>query len=439
MWREAWEGSPYRGVVADPDGLQERLVIQSPEVLADYGADAEILDDGRTVHVAYGDRVFFGVIARGDNEAPIAVNVFRRPKLKKKTGLAAEGAFDFSTRVPGKKSSEKNSKSAPLPKNLRSDLIGVVRNQSFKSGNWFVECEEVYEEFQLDVMVYQYEMPRGAGIGDAIVFKIKPPRPEAKHVDVIPGIRKATGEIAEAVLARGFRDGLRCFNCGGLHHARNCPEKSAKGKGKGKRKGNAVNKPPVMRMLGIVKKKAATGRHFILCQDISDVYGMDAQIPVEEIPEGLKIGDRISFDVDEPPEGHQGIPLARKVKRLAASTLKAAEDVGDGEEDEGEEIEETLEDDILEEPALEAEAEDNADVDGFAEEDVPDAESSWAEPPPRKKMKAAEETSEPESLQGWVAAQTKLFGHLAPLRKGWIRIRSKSTGSLSVDSPLTVL
>ena len=58
-------------------------------------------------------------------------------------------------------------------------------------------------------------------------------------------------------------------------------------------------------------------------------------ISVQEIPEGLKIGDRISFDVDEPPEGHQGIPLARKVKRLAASTLKAAEDVGDGEEDEG--------------------------------------------------------------------------------------------------------
>merc|ERR1740121_2285724 len=93
-------------------------------------------------------------------------------------------------------------------------------------------------------------------------------------------------------------------------------------------------KPETMRMIGIVKKKATSGRHFILCQDISDVYGKDAQIPVEEIPDGLKIGDRISFDVDEPPVGHRGTPLARNVRRLAAglpgAAKKTAAVLGDG-------------------------------------------------------------------------------------------------------------
>ena len=100
-----------------------------------------------------------------------------------------EPDFDYSTWAPDKKPEQKSIRNASLSKALREELVGVVRNQSFKTGNWFVECDEVFQEFQVDVMVYQWEMPRGAGIGDAIVFKIKPPRPDANHVNVIPGVQ----------------------------------------------------------------------------------------------------------------------------------------------------------------------------------------------------------------------------------------------------------
>lgn len=234
LWREAWGGSPYAGFVSVSDDEQkERLIIQCGDITAEYGTDTDILDDGRTVGVNVGDHVRFGVVARGKEEAPIAVNVYRIPKPKKKKGESQE--FDFSAWAEEEEEKRDNSRKVhSLSKSLRGDLVGIVRNQSFKTGNFFLECEEVYDEFQVDVMVPLHDMPRGAGIGDALVFRIKPPRGDAYTcVVVIPGVRKATGELSEAVLTRGFRSGLRCFNCGGLHHARNCPE----GKGKKREKG----------------------------------------------------------------------------------------------------------------------------------------------------------------------------------------------------------
>merc|ERR1712039_639928 len=135
--------------------------------------------------------------------------------------------------------------------------------------------------------------------------------------------------------------------------------------------------------------KTPTGAHWILCQDISDVYGVDAQIPVEEIPDGLKIGDRISFDVDEPPVGHRGTPLARNVRRLAAglpgAAKKTAAVFGDGEDEDGEGLEEMDEGEPDEEPA----AGEEADADGADEEEEP------LEAPPAKKPVSSEVRSAP--------------------------------------------
>jgi len=238
LWREAWCASPYTGIVGLPDDeKKETMVIRCEGVTTEYGADAEVLDDGRHVGIAFGDHVAFGIVARGEDEPPIAVNVYRVQKPKKNKGESQDAAFDFSAWAEEEgETRERPKKMASLSKSMRGDLVGIVRNQSFKSGNFFIECEEVYDEFQVDVMVPLHEMPRGAGIGDAIVFQIKPPRGDTfNSVNVIPGVRKATGELSEAVLARGFRDGRRCFNCGGLHLIRFCPDGKGKG-GKGGKK-----------------------------------------------------------------------------------------------------------------------------------------------------------------------------------------------------------
>lgn len=447
LWRDAWCGSPYTGVVALPeDETKETMVIQCEDVKAEYGVDAEILDDGRHVGIGIGNRVAFGIVARGEDESPIAVNIYR-VKPKKKKSETQDAAFDFSAWAEEEPETSKRpppQKRVSLSKTMRGDLVGIVRNQSFTSGNFFVECEEVYDEFQCDVMVRLHDMPRGAGLGDAIVFQIKPPIGDAfTCVHVIPGVRKATGELSEAVLARGFRDGRRCFNCGGLHLIRDCPErKGGKGGKKGTSKGHGY-KPETMRMIGIVKKRGQTGRHFILCQDISDVYGKDAQIPVDEIPDGLKIGDRISFDVDEPPEGHHAPPLARNVKVLSdtpGSARKTCEPQGDGEDDEGGGVEE-LDDGDGEPEADDAYLEggdDDAEVDGDEEEAGEEAqdeagdEDDQVPEPSAKRPRISEEPmeGEPETLAGWKVSQDRLFGHLKTLPAGWIRIRSKSTGKL---------
>merc|ERR1719401_1690392 len=109
-------------------------------------------------------------------------------------------------------------------------------------------------------------------------------------------------------------------------------------------------------MTGIVKKKSVlTGRHFVFCQDISDVYGKDVQIPMEEEPDGvtLQCGDRISFEVDEPEEGSDVTPLARNVRVIqtrgggvadASALADRRADTGDGEDECDEDV------DVDEEP-----------------------------------------------------------------------------------------
>merc|ERR1719362_492629 len=135
-------------------------------------------------------------------------------------------------------------------------------------------------------------MPTGVGVGDPISFRISAPESE-REGPVAKEVALVTGAEAAAVLSG----------------------KGAKGKGKGKSKdgkGGGMARPapprrdgPTMRMVGLVKKRSpGTGQHMILCQDISDVYGRDGQVPVDEEPEGgLNIGDKIAFDVHDPGEG----------------------------------------------------------------------------------------------------------------------------------------
>merc|ERR550514_688511 len=83
LWRRSWTGSPYLGVIELVGSPFEHLIIRSPEVAKEFGADAEIADDGRTVSVAVGDRVAFGVVPR-KQKAPMAVNVYRTPVAQKR-------------------------------------------------------------------------------------------------------------------------------------------------------------------------------------------------------------------------------------------------------------------------------------------------------------------------------------------------------------------
>jgi len=212
-----------------------------------------------------------------------------------------------------------------------------------------------------------------------------------------------------------------------------------------------------MRMVGMVKNKStATGRHFVLCQDISDVYGRDAQIPMEEEPEGgLRVGDRIAFDVEDPYEGYRGCPLAKNVRivKTAAVKQKSAA-VGDDGEDEAAALDELDEDDLegagVEEPLLddgefaEIEAQDRMEISAAADLDEDEDASKSAKILSKPKLKASSKAAagpkpsptpngagagaEPDTPEGWLAVQNKFFAGLPALKKGWIRIRSKSKG-----------
>jgi len=463
LWREAWEATPHSGMV-ELSAAEDRLVIRCDTVSAEYGKDAEILDDGRTVTVAPGDHVAFGVIAR-DGLAPVAVNVWRAPLKKKKRkarealeqDMVEDSGFDFSSWAGPE--GEKRRRREALPEALAGELLAVIRNQSASSGNYWLESEEVFAEYQRDACVLFHTMPRGIGVGDAIYFEVSAPQNDYAS-PLAENIRKATGDAAEALMLKFKR----------------------KGKGKGKGKGKAERqwksqskalKSSTMRMLGVVKKKSTnTGRHFVLCQDISDVYGVDAQIPVEEMPEGVEVGDRISFDADEPPEGVQGIPLARNVRKVSARAGQKRpvkedddyededEDAGDeeyadGEDDfgeaEGEEVEAAEED--PEEPAVgeeeiaELEAADRLESEVLGDEeggDEPEAKVNKEVKPARQRPRKAREpeaveepaadeeadVEDPETLDGWVKMQDIIFKGMKPLKKGWIRIRSKSRGGL---------
>merc|ERR1711871_971265 len=171
-------------------------------------------------------------------------------------------------------------------------------------------------------------MPPETNVGDVILFEIEPPRNDNAS-PLCKNIRKAPPEIVEAVLAKGIRD---------------------KGKGKGGKCGKdkaglsgdvargIMARGAVMRMTGIVKRPSVnTGRFFVFCQDISDVYGKDCQIPPDELPKGveLKLGDRIAFDVEELTDVRNGTPWARNVTLLSklGDTKKKNVAVDDGEDE----------------------------------------------------------------------------------------------------------
>jgi len=422
-WREAWVGAGFAGAVGiaeDKVTGEEHLVIRCREVLAKYGEDARIIDDGRTVGVAVDDHVAFGVVPR-PGKAPIAVNVWRMPKKQRlaepRKGATRPGSF------------------GTVPQSLSENLTGMVRHQSPKSGDYFITCPSVFQHYGMDPKILLDDMPAGVGVGDAIVFTIEAPLhemtgPTAKNVT------RATGAAAEAIMASTAKGKGGKGGKGGAKGGKG-------GKGGG---GKSQSKAPrrrteaTMRMVGIVKKKSpSSGRHFVLCQDISDVYGRDAQVPVEEEPEGcLCIGDRIAFDVEEPGEGYQGIPFAlhvRVVNRVGAGNKrKAAELGGDGEDeedvqlDDGDGEEDGAGEEILEEPALDEE--ELQEMEAEEQRERAAAERKPAVPkvaaaPSRKKTTAVPDPQTPEE---WAALQDRLFPGMPALKPGWIRIRSKSKG-----------
>jgi len=427
LWRKAWVGSPHCGKVGLEQGGapgEERLVVKCKDVALKQGAEAEIVDDGRTVGVAVGDYVSFGIVLR-PGQAPAAVNIWRDPGAKKRKRQEALGDVEPSR----------------APSSVQGALIGVVRNQSGKTGDYFIDCEKVNTTYGRDAKIRRDNMPEDIGIGDAIVFEVDPP-PNDTAAPIAVNVKRAVKAAAQAALAR-FREngGARPGGKGG-------------GGGYGGGYGGGKSAPrrhgrsgTTMRMVGIVKRVSPhTGRRFVFCQDISDVYGKDAQIPPEEVPPGgLNIGDRISFDIEEPPDGvMRCTPLARNVKKLGGvgkSTLTSQAAEGDGEDEAEPEAEEEQEpeDDVEEKPGVEEQEETEAaerleqevsrrangvelcEARGLVQDEEEAADPTTADPP-------ADNEAEPTTTEGWIAAQDRLFHGQPKLKAGWIRIRSKTRG-----------
>eukprot|EP00930_Biecheleria_cincta_P045043 TRINITY_DN31044_c0_g1_i1.p1 TRINITY_DN31044_c0_g1~~TRINITY_DN31044_c0_g1_i1.p1 ORF type:complete len:468 (-),score=115.33 TRINITY_DN31044_c0_g1_i1:22-1425(-) len=433
-WREAWVGSPFSGkvVLRESSAGQEVLAIDCPGVAKKYGKDAEILDDGRTVGVSLGDSVAFGVVLRtARSTAPIAVNVWRitsaRTPSKPSRGPAAQAKEPAVSESSAREEARKASKAA-LPAALRGTLTGVIGNQSV-NGDFFIRCPEVFEVFNSDTKIRKKDMPEGLGVGDSVSFEVLPPRQSTGSGNGMP--LPPTGVQVRFTARRAT--------------------------GKGSRKGGKAG--PAMRMLGIVEKPSKkTGRHHVFCQDISDAYGRDAQIPDEEFEavEGLKPGDRISFDAQEPREFSRAPIFARNIVIVSKRGEKRRRNVrdGDGEEEADEDLQ-LEEDEALdngdeeEEEAITLEAADALEDDAVAASVA--AKDEAAEdtlPPDEAEAQAAPETAEadmdedeedplapldldaldePSTTEGWVKAQARIFGGLPPLKDGWIRIRSKTT------------
>lgn len=443
VWRETWVPTPYSGevdIAKDDETSAEHLVIRCAEVVEEFGSDARILNDGRTVGVAVGDQVLFGAVKRL-GRAPIAVNIWRKPKKRKKRDVEAEDDRVAGTQGDGNEDNwqearlKKSFRQDPdvqcqddytvLPTSLTGDLVGVVRNQSPRTGDYFIECHKIFKHYEKDAKIRMHEMPREITIGCAIVFQLDPPVNE-NNAPRATNIRRADDTVdAQDILQQARM------------------RKGGKGLGKAPQRFGGI-----MRMVGLVKRPSPrTGRHFIFCQDISDVYGQDAQIPVDEIPaDGLKVGDRISFDVEEPPEGHTGIPFARNVV-IVGATGKAKpvikqdpdDDLGDGEDDcdEDMQLEEMNDDeaDLAEEKELVV---DKAEIDEFEAENRAEAaiakqmaaERSYIAKKNTPTKQSSSSEGDPKTTDGWIAAQERLFGDQPKLKPGWIRIRSKSTGKL---------
>jgi len=302
--------------------------------------------------------------------------------------------------------------------------------------------------------IRSFEMPEELGIGDVISFLVVPPGNDY-NAPLASKVKRASKEDAEVAISRG----IRRRGAGGCVLEGRVPVP--------KRRHKVASDVPTMRMVGIVKRQSAnSGRHFILCQDISDVYGKDAQIAPEQVPAGgLKVGDKISFDVDEPSSTATSVqtPMARNVKVVGPSGGKkkavVQDDAGDGEdiaeaadaEDMGadagadaeawddEPNEETT---IAPEDMAEVDAADQLERDlakrgGGEESQLTEAwcRKNWGdgkeakkEPQKPKVLKAAAPVKEPTTPEEWAAQQSRLFPNHPKLKKGWIRIRSKTKG-----------
>eukprot|EP00434_Breviolum_minutum_P035396 symbB.v1.2.031333.t1/scaffold3624.1/size53936/3 len=284
-WKEVWTNSEYTGkVVLARRKDQEYLEIHCDEVMQRYGTNAEILDDGRSIHVSVNDVVAFGVVDGQIQGQLIAVNVWRISFPRKATDAGME-------------------------------------------------------------------------------TKDAPPAKQRKVVKAAP---------------KGIR------------------------------------------MLGSVQKPGANGRFSVFCQDISDVYGRDAEIPPEHAPSTLQVGDRISFTVQE-LEGtmtNSGPIWAKDVQVLGSGSLSKPPALGDGEDLEGaDELE--LKDDGGETDEGEDVALEVLD-DAFADE-LQDAKAKM-----------------PNTPEEWQAAQSRFFSGRPKLRPHWIRIRSKSTGKVYFYNMISV-
>jgi len=435
LWRDAWEPSSFVGIIglqADKATGQETLAISCEEVAAEHGQDARILDDGRTVGVGVGDRVSFGVVLPpGKRAVPVAVNVWRVPEKRRKKDADADlweswatnsEGFDYSSSSAPKKKKkgvdgEKASKKEKEPDPTETALQGVVQSQSANTGHFFLQCAATFAKFNSNVIVYYDTMPEGIEVGDAVIFRASAP----SRIDGPPSawkVKKASGEVADSIKER----------CREERKAQKGKGKGKDGKGEGK-SGGYKGKRPVISMTGIVKKTSAiTGRHFIFCQDISDVCGQDAQIPPDAMPEDveLKCGDRIAFDVEEPDETRLACPLAFNVRLLsgkAAAKRKHVSSGGDGEEEEEVELEE--DDGVAEDPDVEADEMADAEMDaGRLKADVPEEE----EEDDGDGEEEGATDGDPDTVDGWATAQSRLFKGLSKLPEGWIRMRSKSSG-----------
>lgn len=352
--------------------------------------------------MAKGDHVCFGVVKR-KLSAPLAVNVWRiRPeesgirekkkRKKEKVEAAPQDEFNFA------------SVGQSVPDKLQGEHTGIVKNQSVSSGHYFVECDAIFQEYGRDATIKSFDMPRGCGMNDAVTFQIQAPAGDLQAPRAY-NIRKAARADAEAAFAAGFRKGKGKGGWG----------KDAGGfGGKGYAKGKWANRAPTnsMRMIGVVKQRSQhNGLHRVLCQDISDVYKRDALIGREEEIEGLKVGMRIAFNIEEPAEGSTGTPMAWNIKILGkaeAEKKKTGQAGGDGEDSD----EEAAADD--------ADAWGDEEDTGGGEEDL--------EVPAEEEEDPDACYEEPTTTEGWIKAQKRLFGTLPRLPKGWIRIRSKSKG-----------
>merc|ERR1719215_892583 len=196
-WRGAEEASQYTGEVElERDaGGEERLVIRCEEVAAEHGADAFIADDGRTVGVGVGDTVAFGIVLApggrgGAAPTPVAVNVWRAPKKKKKHALSAEeqamwadwqgAGFDYSQKKEKKGKADEDwdewGEWSHVPKELRGEQMGVVRGQSYNSGNMFISHRGCWDRHERDVTLRYELIPADLSVGDAVLFEVDPPR-----------------------------------------------------------------------------------------------------------------------------------------------------------------------------------------------------------------------------------------------------------------------